>query len=103
MMNLVIHTAKNIFKKGMKFAHNTFIKWKAPAKSSQIKGTVLDLTRNKAELIAENALLRQQLIVLHRQVKQPHFKPFDRFVMVVLASWFSTGRQALLIVKPDTL
>ena len=54
-MNLVIHTAKKIFKKGMTFAQKTFIKWTAPAKSSQIKGAVLDLTRNKAELIAENA------------------------------------------------
>ena len=68
-----------------------------------MKGTVLDLTRSKAELIAENMLLPQQLIVLQRQVKQPYFKPLDRLVMVMFASWFSSWRQALLIVKPDTL
>ncbi len=40
----------------------TFIKSTNPAKSSQLTGTVLYLTRSKAELLAENALLRQQLI-----------------------------------------
>jgi len=31
-------------------------------------GTVTDLVRRKSELVAENALLRQQLIILRRQV-----------------------------------
>jgi hypothetical protein len=31
----------------------------------------LDLTRSRAELVLENALLRQQLVVLQRQVKRP--------------------------------
>ncbi len=102
-MKLVIQSVKKLFNKGLQFAEETFIKWTSPAKSFQITGTVLDLTRSKAELLAENALLRQQLIVLNRQVKQPHFKPLDRFLMVVLASWFCSWKQALLIVKPDTL
>lgn len=33
--------------------------------------TLTDLTRTRAELLAENALLRQQLIILRRQVKRP--------------------------------
>jgi putative transposase len=102
-MKVIVQSAKNFLKKGVQFAKKTFIKWTNPAKSSHITGTVLDLTRSKNDLLAENALLRQQLIALQRQVKQPHFKPFDRFVMVVLASLFSRWRQALLIVKPDTL
>ena len=89
-MNALIQSVKNLFKKGMQFAQDKFVKWTALAKSSQIKGTILDLTRNKTELIAENALLRQQLLVLSRQVKQPHFKPIDRFLMVILASWFAS-------------
>jgi hypothetical protein len=32
---------------------------------------VADLTRSKKELILENAFLRQQLIILDRQVKRP--------------------------------
>ncbi len=34
---------------------------------------VTDLPRSKIQLIAENALLRQQLIILNRQVKNPRF------------------------------
>lgn len=102
-MKLVFQSVKNLFNKGMQFAHQTFIKWTEPAKASQFRGTVLDLTRSKADLIAENALLRQQLIVMQRQVKQPDFKPFDQLLMVILANWFSSWRQALLIVKPATL
>ena len=57
----------------------------------------------KPELIAEHALLRQQLIVLDRQVKHPTFTPFDRGLLVVLASRLPHWKQALLIVKPETL
>jgi hypothetical protein len=57
-MKLVVQSAKKFFKKGMQFAQKTFIKWTNPAKFSQIRGTVLDLTRSKADLLAENALLR---------------------------------------------
>ena len=35
-----------------------------PTKSNQVLGTLADITRSKSELIAENAFLRQQLIVL---------------------------------------
>jgi hypothetical protein len=62
-MKLVVHSVKEFFNKGLQFAQKTFIKWTKPAKSSQITGTVLDLTRSKADLLAENALLRQQLLV----------------------------------------
>ncbi len=40
-----------------------------PAKPSQLLETLSDLNRSKTELMAENALLRQQLIVLTRQSK----------------------------------
>ena len=58
-MKALIESVRNLFKKGMQFAQDKFVKWTAPAKSSRIKGTVLDLTRSKAALIAENALLGQ--------------------------------------------
>lgn len=77
--------------------------WLKPAKSSLILGTLNDITRSKSQLIAENALLRQQLIVLNRQIKKPIFTPLDRLLLVGLASKVQTWKQALLIVKPDTL
>ncbi len=49
-----------------------------PTTSSQLAGTASDMLRSKTELVVENALLRQQLIILKRSVKQPkllHFAP----------------------------
>ncbi len=75
--------------------------WAKPA--TLLEGAAADLMRTRPELIAENALLRQQLIVLERQVKHPTFTPLDRGLLVMLASRLPHWRQALLIVKPDTL
>ena len=41
-------------------------------------GFMADLTRSRAELIAESALLRQQLIVASRGVKRPRFPAVRR-------------------------
>jgi putative transposase len=61
------------------------------------------LVRTKPELVAENALLRQQLIVLQRQVKRPRFSRWDRLVLLWLANKVRTWKSALLILQPDTL
>jgi putative transposase len=45
-----------------------------------------NLTLSKSQLIAENALLRQQLIILCRQVNKPHFAQSERIWLVLLAS-----------------
>ncbi len=42
-----------------------------PALTGPLVGTLADLPRSKPELLAENALLRQQLLVLRRSVKRP--------------------------------
>ncbi len=42
-----------------------------PPTTSLLLGTLADLTRGKSELLAENALLRHQLIILRRQIKSP--------------------------------
>ena len=52
---------------------------------------------------AENALLRQQLIVARRKVKRPQFKPHERGLLVLLARCVRGWRDALLLVKPDTI
>jgi predicted transcriptional regulator len=66
-------------------------------------GTLADLTRSKSELIAENALLRQQLIMLKRQVKRPAYTKTDRILLVLLARAVWAWKQTLFIVQPDTL
>ncbi|HET8630690.1 MAG TPA: hypothetical protein VFL91_25005 [Thermomicrobiales bacterium] len=57
-----------------------------PAAPAVLAGALADLARSKGELIAENALLRQQLVVLRRSVKRPRCTPADRALLVVLAS-----------------
>ncbi len=75
--------------------------------TSAVPGVVLDLCSGKQELVVvvvvENALLRQQLIVLRRQVNRPQFSNTDRALLVLLAGRLRTWKSALLIVQPDTL
>jgi putative transposase len=79
------------------------LKWTKPSRTSLLLGTVTDLVRRKPELVAENALLRQQLIILRRQIKRPIYTKRDRFLLVLLAKAVRTWRQTLLIVQPETL
>ena len=78
-------------------------RWLKPNTHSLAIGTASDLTRSKADLIAENALLRQQLIVLQRQSKRPQLNNIDRIKLLLLARATPIWKQALLIVQPDTL
>src|SRR5713101_2718300 len=74
-----------------------------PATAPLLIGTLTDLVRSKPELIAENALLRQQLVILRRSVKRPRCTATDRRLLVLLASRLRTWRQSLLIVQPASV
>src|SRR6266446_7081783 len=80
-----------------------FVHWTKPLTSSLPLRTLADLARSKAELMTENALLRQQLIILKRQVKRPICTKADRILLVLLARMVRAWKQALLIVQPETL
>jgi putative transposase len=69
-----------------------------------VSGAVVDATRSRAELIAENMLLRQQLIVLQRQVERPKLTWRERFTMVLLARWVGERwQEAVMVVQPETI
>ncbi len=74
-----------------------------PAVATHAAGIGGDLRRNRAQLLAENALLRQQLLVLRRSVKRPVVTPPDRALLVLLAGRVRAWRHALHIVQPETL
>ena len=74
-----------------------------PAVSVLIIGTLLDLTRSRTDLVIENALLRQQLIILKRQIKRPQLTKTARFRLVFLFHFTVFRKQAQTIVQPDTL
>ncbi len=83
--------------------HHRFVVWTKPGITSLILGTLTDLARSKSELVAENVLLRQQLVILRRQVKRPACTKTDRMLLVLLARMVRTWKQALFIVQPETL
>jgi len=66
-------------------------------------GFAIDLSRSRQELLAENVLLRQQLIVASRGVKRPAFGPHERGLLVLLSGLVHNWRDAVLLVKPDTI
>jgi hypothetical protein len=82
--------------------HHHFINWTKPdTAASLIVETLTDLARSKSELIAENALLRQQLIILRRHTKRPVCNKTDRMFLLFLARMVRTWKQALFIVQED--
>src|SRR6266702_4771359 len=80
-----------------------FLRWARPLNTSLLLGTLADLARGKSELVAENALLHQQLIILRRQSKRPVCTRKDRSLLVLLARATRSWKQALYLVQPETL
>ncbi len=78
-------------------------RWIKPARPGLISGLLSDFTHSRADLIAENALLRQQIIVLDRQIQYPQLTNQDRLIFVLLARFTKFWRQSIHIVQPDTL
>lgn len=74
-----------------------------PGPCGVARGLLADLVRTKGQLLAENAFLRQQLLVAARGVKKPQFRASERALLVTLAAMFSHWRDGLVLVKPDTL
>src|SRR5215467_9853477 len=81
--------------------HHRFVAWTTPDTSLLLLGMLSDLARNKSELVAENAFLRHQLIILRRQVKRPACTKTDRMILVLQARMARTWKQALFIVQPE--
>jgi len=61
------------------------------------------LFAERADLVAENLALRQQLIVLHRKTTRPRLKTKDRVFWLWLARSWSGWRDSLIVVKPATV
>src|SRR5919199_1779200 len=78
-------------------------RWTKPCPVALAAGLAADLTRSRGDLLLENALLRQQVLVLQRAARRPRFTPLDRGLLVLLASRLRTWASALLIVQPETV
>ena len=51
------------------YLNKRYKQWTKPDSASLATGALVDVTRSKRDLVAENAFLRQQLIVLKRQCR----------------------------------
>ncbi len=78
MLRQLTRFAKRLWARLSTAAHQLFRHLTQPASSHLVTGTRADLPRRRSELLVENALLRQQLIVLRRQVKTPRLTWRDR-------------------------
>lgn len=93
----------NAYKSFFNRIKNTIEKITKPATASLVAGAVADVTHTRRELVVENALLRQQLIILKRQVKRPKFTNGDRLSLLFLSRLTQFWDKALLLVQPQTL
>jgi hypothetical protein len=78
---------------GLRSLNDLFVAWTTPETTSLQLGTLINLSRSKSQLVAENALLRQHLIILRRQMKRPACTKTDRILLVLLASRGRTWKQ----------
>lgn len=67
-------------------------------------GLLADVVRPRARLVAENALLRQQLIVAERKiVGRVRWAPWQRVTMALASRVVPAWRAAVLLVQPATI
>ena len=85
------------------FANQSLRRLTKPARPNLVNCTLVDLARQRAELLAENALVRQHLVVLRRYPKTPRLTWLERLSLIFLARWIPNWKQALQIIQPDTL
>src|SRR5580693_5229865 len=64
---------------------------------------VARVVRGRVALVAENALLRQQLIAAQRKIRgRIRWTPWERFTIGLAARLASAWRTAVLLVQPET-
>src|SRR5499433_1438233 len=99
----------------MHLAEEAAILFSYPSPSSEILRSTLmaifsafflffrSLFVSRISLATEILVLRQQLLILNRAVKRPKLRRRDRLFWVCLSRLWKDWRDALIIVKPDTV
>ncbi len=78
-------------------------RWTRPTPLAMAVGAAADAARSLSDLLLENALLRHQLLILHRTAKRPRLTVADRGLLVLLASRLRTWADTLVVVRPETV
>jgi hypothetical protein len=71
MLSHLAHFANRLWDRLASAASQLFRQVTQPVHSNILIGAIADLPSSRAQLLAENAFLRQQLAVLHRQTRTP--------------------------------
>ena len=66
-------------------------------------GALRAALRTRTDLTLENLALRQQLALLRHRSKRPQFRRLDRLLWVWLSKRWAGWREALHLVRPDTV
>lgn len=60
----------------------------------------LAVVRDRASLVAENILLRQQIATLRPRIKRPRVRPVDRCILSFLTDRFRSLVSTIIVVAP---
>jgi hypothetical protein len=80
MLMILVAALHQLRSRVLHLLHSRGIVATRPATHTQPIGVLADLVRSKRDLVAENALPRQQLIVLRRHSRCPTLRRLDRLV-----------------------
>ena len=64
---------------------------------------IRNIVADRAELVAENLALRQQIAILEQRSRRPGLRKCDRIFRAWLSRLWSDWRSVLVIVQPDTV
>jgi hypothetical protein len=68
-----------------------------------VLGWVRRLAASRSDLLVENLALRQQLAILTGKRPRPRLRVADRLFWVALRRLWPRWKEALVIIKPDTV
>jgi hypothetical protein len=70
-----------------------------------VGGIIADVFRSRGALLAESAMLRQQLIVAERKIRgrRVRWTPWQRFVMVIAARFTPAWQAVSFLVQPAAI
>src|SRR5262249_20028555 len=70
-----------------------------------VRGLLADLFRSRSALLAENVMLRQQLIVAERKIRgrRVRWTPWQRLSMVIAAQFTPAWQAVSFLVQPATI
>jgi len=81
----LVNRARQMLTASARVLQDRLRSWTKPPSTSLALESIRDLARSKPQLVIENALLRQQLLVLNRSAKRPRLTRADRLPAETIA------------------